>query len=258
MTKSNLQHTLGAFGFDTHEIKIYETLLEYGHLQARKVSSLSKVPRVTTYQNLQKLIDKGLVKKVKEGKVDAFEAVSPSVLNSIVGLKTQETESQRFSFERMLPELLSVYAKGMKRPSISFYEGVSGFVKIYDDILNEGKNLDIIASAHKVEEYQDIIQEYRKKQEKAGIQIRALVPRSNDPAKKGRRALPLPKDKNIKAILEDDLSLDGQLIIYGDKVAITHFSGEVSHVLIENKYIAKMFRQIFGFMWQEYRKVLVG
>lgn len=254
MSKGNLQQTLGAFGFDTHEIKIYETLLEYGHLQARRISSLSKVPRVTTYQNLQKLIAKGLVKKVKEGKVDMFEALSPSVLNSIVGLKTQETESQRFSFERMLPELLSVYAKGMKRPSISFYEGVSGFVKIYDDILNEGKNLDIIASAHKVEEYQDIIQEYKKKQEKVGIQIRALVPRSNDPSEKGRA---LPKDKNIKAILQDDLSLDGQLVIYGDKVAITHFSGEVSHVLIENRYIAKMFRQIFGFMWQEYRKVLV-
>jgi sugar-specific transcriptional regulator TrmB len=255
MTKSNLQQVLQGFGFDSHEIRIYETLIEYGHLQARKVSSLSKVPRVTTYQNLQKLIDKGLVKKIEQGKIDVFEAVSPSVLNSIIGLKTQETETQRFGFERMLPELLSVYAKGMKRPSISFYEGVSGFIKIYDDILNEGQNLDIIASARKVPEYQDLIQEYKKKQEKVGIQIRALVPRSNDPAKKSRA---IPKTKHIKAISEDDLSLDGQLIIYGDKVAITHFSGEVSHVLIENKYIAQMFRQMFGFMWQEYKKVLVG
>lgn len=255
MIIKNLQQTLKAFGFDSHEIKIYETLLEYGHLNARKVSALSKVPRVTAYQNLQKLINKGLVKKIAEGKIDIFEAVSPSVLNSIIGLKTQETETQRFSFEKMLPELLSVYAKGMKRPSISFYEGVSGFIKIYDDILSEQQNLDIIASARKVPEYQNIIQDYKKKQEKVGIQIRALVPRSNDPAKKGRS---LPTDKNIKAVLEDDLSLDGQIIIYGDKVAITHFSGEVSHVLIENKYIAKMFRQMFGFMWQEYRKVLVG
>lgn len=253
MNINNLQQTLKVFGFDSHEIRVYEVLLEYGHLNARKVSALSKVPRVTTYQNLQKLIDKGLVKKIEEGKIDVFEAVSPSVLNSIVGLKTQETETQRFSFEKMLPELLSIYAKGMKRPSVSFYEGISGFVKIYDDILSEGHNLDIIASAYKVPEYQNIIQKYKKKQEKVGIQIRALVPRSNNPAKKGRA---LPKDKNIKAILEDDLSLDGQLIIYGDKVAITHFSGEVSHILIENKYIAKMFRQIFGFVWREYRKVL--
>ncbi len=254
MTKYNLPQILKAFGFYSHEIRVYETLLEYGHLNARKVSILSKTPRVTVYQNLQKLIDKGLVKKKEEGKVDTFEAVSPSVLSSIIGLKAQEMEAERFSFEQILPELLSVYAKGMKRPSISFYEGLGGFVKIYDDILNEGQNLDIVASAHKVPEYQNIIQKYKKKQEKVGIQVRALVPRSNDSTKKRS----LSNHKNIKAILENDLLLDGQLIIYGDKVAITHFSGEVSHVLIENKYIAKMFRQIFGFMWQEYRKVLVG
>lgn len=253
MNKNNLQQILETFSFGQHEIKIYDILIEYGKLSARRISALSHVPRVTTYQNLQKLIANGLVKKIEDKKIDMFEAVSPTILNSFIGHKVKKIEEERFNLERMIPDLLSQYNKGMKRPNIRFYEGLDGFREIYDDILNEGADLSIIASSYKVPEYQKIIQAYKKKQEKAGIQIKALVSRAND--SDTRRVIGRANNRS-KAILEDDLALDGQIIIYGDKVAITHFLGEVSHVVIENKYIAKMFRNIFKFMWIEYRKVL--
>lgn len=253
MNKNNLQQILETFGFGPHEIKIYGILIEYGKLSARRISSLSHVPRVTTYQNLQKLIENGLVKKIKDEKIDMFEAVSPAILNSFIGHKVKKIEEDRFNLERMIPDLLSRYNKGMKRPNIRFYEGLGGFREIYDDILSEGADLSIIASSHKVPEYQKIIQAYKKKQEKVGIQIKALVSRTND---SDTRKVIGRANNSSKAILEDDLALDGQIIIYSDKVAITHFLGEVSHVVIENKYIAKMFRNIFKFMWIEYRKVL--
>lgn len=250
--KTDLQEILSSFGLSYNEGVVYSTLVEYGQLSAKRISLLSKVPRVRTYQVLELLVNKDLVVKKNGAKIVRFEAVHPEMLNSYITNRVQKLEHSKYSFESILPSIISNYNKGLNRPSISFYECVEGFRKIYDDILAEGKSIHIIASSIKYPEYQKIIQEYKKKQEKAGIVRYAIVQRDNDPNVKSEK-----RDKNVKRILREDLDLPGQILIYGEKVAITNFTEEVSHFVIQNKSISQMFLKMFSFIRENYSKKLI-
>lgn len=255
-----MQDILKEFGLSRNEIAVYLTLVEHGQLSAKRIAILAKVPRVRTYQTLETLSDKNLVSKREGSKITSFQAIHPEFLNSYITDKVKRLEQSKYSFEILLPLLISDYNHGLHRPSITFYEGTEGFRKIYNDILADGKSVYIIASSLKHPEYQKIIQEYKRKQEKAGITRFAIVSRDNKAVQpylkpiSGSKKLP---DKNIKKVLREDLDLPGQVVIYGDKVAITNFTENVSHFVIENKSVSEMFRKIFSFMRQNYNKKLI-
>lgn len=250
--KTDLQETLKNFGLSGNESVAYSTLIEYGQLSAKRIALLSKVPRVRTYQTLEVLCSKNLVIKKLGYKIIKFEAVHPEVLSSYITGRMRRLEQSKNSFESILPSIISSYNNGLNRPSISFYEGVEGFRKIYDDILAEGKPIYIIASSTKLPEYQKIIQEYKKRQEEVGIVRYAIVQRDNDSNIKYEK-----QDKKVKKILREDLDLPGQILIYGDRVAITNFTEEVSHFVIKNKSVSRLFLKMFSFIRENYYKKLL-
>lgn len=47
----------------------------------------------------------------------------------------------------------------------------------------------------------------------------------------------------------EKLNIPAQVIVYGDKVAITNFKESMITVAVESKYIAETFRLMFEYMW---------
>lgn len=260
------QDILKEFDLTKNEIAVYSCLVEYGLLTAKKVAVLSRVPRVRTYQTLDSLCGKGLIEKKVDSKIINFQAVHPEFLNSYIKNKVQKIEQSKYAFDTLFPLMVSQFNKGLHRPSVLFYEGIEGFRKIYDDILAENKPIYIIASSTKHPEYQKVIQEYKNKEEKVGIVRSAIVSRDNKEAKRILASVGARSNSNndtntaqhkIKKVLREDLDLPGQIILYADKVAITNFTGDVGHFVIENKSVNEMFRKIFAFMWKSYNKKLI-
>ena len=68
---------LKEFGLSENEIKIYIDLLKTGTATANRLSKLSGVKRSTTYDNLNLLVNKGLVSSIIKEKVIYFEAIDP-------------------------------------------------------------------------------------------------------------------------------------------------------------------------------------
>lgn len=255
-----MQEILKEFGLTKNEIAVYIALIEHGQLSVKRLAVLAKVPRVRTYQTLEALCNKNLVIKKEGSKIINFQAIHPEFLNSYITDRVKKLELSKYSFESMLPLLVSNYNRGLHRPSIVFYEGTEGFRKIYDDILAEAKPIYIIASSIKHPEYQKIIQEYKRKQEKVGIARFAIVSRENNPvslsSKQGLESRK-PASNAVKKVLREDLDLPGQIVIYGNKVAITNFTENVSHFVIENKSVSELFRKMFFFMRENYNKQLI-
>ncbi|KKU70610.1 MAG: hypothetical protein UX94_C0003G0004 [Parcubacteria group bacterium GW2011_GWA2_47_21] len=54
-----------------------------------------------------------------------------------------------------------------------------------------------------------------------------------------------------KIVPKDELHIPAQIIIYGEKVAITNFKEGFINVLMESKYIADTFRIMFEYMWNK-------
>ena len=47
------------------------------------------------------------------------------------------------------------------------------------------------------------------------------------------------------------MNIPAQVIVFGDKVAITNFKESIVTVLVESKYIAETFQIMFEYMWEK-------
>jgi sugar-specific transcriptional regulator TrmB len=83
---------LKSLGLNKYEIKIYQTLLGYGKLDAKTISKHSHVPPTAVYPNLRSLLDMKLIQQFS-GKTMYFEALPPkSAINSLI-----EDKKRKFS-----------------------------------------------------------------------------------------------------------------------------------------------------------------
>ncbi len=55
--------------------------------------------------------------------------------------------------------------------------------------------------------------------------------------------------KNDPEIPAEKLNIPAQIILYGDKTAITNFKDSMLTVVIDSKYIHETFRKIFEYVW---------
>jgi len=120
-------------GLSEAEAKIYLTLLETGQTLAGPVIKKTGLHRGTTYQILQRLIEKGLVSYIVKAGKRYFEAVSPERFLDI--LKTKEEK-----FLEILPVLKNKKELGKLKQEVEVFSGYKGIRSVCDKILEELKD----------------------------------------------------------------------------------------------------------------------
>lgn len=149
--------------------------------------------------------------------------------------------------------LASNYNLLFGKPNVQFYEGIERLNLIYDDILEINQNISIISSPTIDEDRQEVLHIIKKQIEKQvaqNIKTRAITPFSEGQ----KTSTPISEDEKYlitrKIVPAEKLKIPAQIIIYGDKVAITNFKETIISVLIESKYITETFRIMFDYIWQ--------
>src|SRR3989344_2521281 len=102
--------TLEEFGLSESEAKVYVALLETGSTLAGPVIKKTGLHRGTTYQILQRLMEKGLVSSVIKGRKRHFEPANPERLVGILREKQEVTvyygvKGIRSVLDKMLEEM---------------------------------------------------------------------------------------------------------------------------------------------------------
>ena len=239
---------LTKIGLNKEEAKIYETLLEEGPMTVIAISKKTGLTRTNAYNYLYSLIERGLIYSSEKGKKTYFQPNSPEKLRAFLEKKKKEGEIAELEFANILPKLISTFLASSNRPSVIHWEGIKGLEKIYDDILKEKKNLLIFASIidRIMPEFNKLIDKQIKKQAKAGIKVRTLIRKELMTANYIKKLKPL----KIEARGLNNYHPTSQIIIYGDKVAITSFKKDLMSTLIENESIANSLRNIFEIIWK--------
>jgi len=239
-------------GLNEKEALVYLTLLEIGISSAGVIISKTKLKRGNLYDILYRLISRGVVEKVEKKKVASFRATPPENLLKIIESKEQEIEESKKFFENSLSSLKSLYNLTTEKPTVFYYEGISGLKKIYEDINREKKDIMLIRSIYddNHKEIDDLVLNQINKQAKAGIHTRAITPLVKDTP---QTVLEKDEERLVerRIIAKEKLILPGQIIIYGDKVAITDLKDSFISTLIENKNIAETFGTIFRYIWDQ-------
>ncbi|MFA4995930.1 MAG: helix-turn-helix domain-containing protein [Patescibacteria group bacterium] len=242
MKEEQILKYLANFGLRPLEAAVYLTILKLGQSTVGKISQESSIQRTFVYDLLHELQEKGLVSCAEVRGVKNFSAISFASFKRL-----QENKVKRF--ESILPELLLFEKSVGDRPKITMYEGRDGLAAAQYDTL-QFPNSEISAYAAAEGLYYDepgFAKNYIKERVKNNIRVRAICPDSE---------LLRPYVERNKAELRisrtvpaGQFPFTNEIDIYGNKVAILSYTGELLAVIIESESVARTQRMIFELAW---------
>ncbi len=234
-----VEEVLKELNLTDKEIKVYLALLELGQSPVNPIAKKSRLNRVTCYDVLKYLKEKGLAAYVIKSGVKYFEAADPQKLLGDLEVKEQKVRA-------ILPELEALKKITRKKPKIEMYEGLSGLKTVMEDILKDKKETWFIADPNFMDALPFYFPHFITKKRKLNIFSKVITldcKRMQNYKKKSPR-----KFIDLKFINE---RLPTTKIIYGNKTAILTFEKENSiGVIVENKQIADTERKLFNLMWK--------
>jgi len=245
------ENILTSAGFTQEQSRIYLYLLEHGLANAKVISSKTSLGRPLTYKVLGQLISLGVVEKRDDlSKISLFFPIHPQKVKDLALSKMNDAQIAFDNLSRVFNSMSSSYNLLLGKPNVQFFDGIDGVKRVYEDILDIGKDIKVISSPidENRTEILHLIREQIERQVANNIRTKAITPL------KGQKiATPITEDEKYlitrKQLPADKLNIPAQIIIYGEKVAITNFKENIITVIIESKYIHETFSTLFEFVW---------
>src|SRR3989344_1431409 len=132
-------------GITSTEAKIYLLLLEMGKAQAGLISRKTGIHRRSVYDALERLIEKGLVSYIKENKKLYYLPANPQRIQDIIDHYHAEVHS-------ILPTLHTKFKEQHHKQETLFYRGKEGIKTLFEDQINDKKEVYIIGASHLAKE----------------------------------------------------------------------------------------------------------
>lgn len=235
---------LKSLGFSESESTIYLTSLELGPAPVQDIAKKAGVSRVTTYVVIEDLTKRGLMSSVQKGKRKVFAAESPERLVSFMNSRMNEMQATLKEVESSLEELKLVQ-RGEK-PVVKFFEGEEGVRAIVEEVSRSaaGKAYEI----GNLDEFRKIVSDAKRKELRARLD-------KNKVRTMGVYLTSVPKPKhrtstNARYVSPKEFNFGGDVVVFGNKVALTSLRGKPIGILIESEQLADMMKQIFTILWE--------
>ncbi len=236
---------LTTIGLTNDQAETYQFLLEAGALTPASLMRLSGETRTNAYMSLAKLEELGLALRDKNAKKLTYLPVSPAKLEQLLDEKQLQLQRQKQELTHALPELLSAYYTSSTRPGIRFYEGPDSLKSVYQDHLDEGKDVYFLRTPADEEFFGEELYKYMEKRAEKGITAHGIGPFSS-------ARLEYSKKHDIR--LKRDMAYceprqytaPVEISIYGNKTAFISFGKEAAASIIDSPQIAQAMRELFA------------
>lgn len=235
----DLRDVLEKIGLTANEAKLYLIILEKSNVTPGELAKAAELHRSSIYDTLKMLKHKGLIADVRINNKHYFKPINPQKFIDI------QKEKIQLITEHM-PQLLSLHLKEKPEQEIKVYTGLGGIKAIFEDIMREGKDVDVFGSESDYEQKLTYhMHQFKRHFEKNGLRIRHIVRQGVFPDK--------PETGEVRYIQSETKS-PVTTDIYGNKIAIILWSDEPNGIIIKNKLAADSYRSYFNFMWQNAAK----
>lgn len=239
---------LEKLGLNKNEAQIYELLLNTGPQSMKPILFHTKLKRGNAYYHLENLIAKGLAEKQDvPGTTTKFLAKHPEQLELLVAKQKAAVFSAAEELSKALPELRSLFQLISIKPGVKFYEGKEGIIKIYEEILAQGTNIDSIEDKGEMTAFiPEYAKEFIAKRIKKKITNRVIAPSAN-----AINVNSPPELRETRLVPTAQFPFRMDIKISGGLVSLITFQKENAiGVLVENKEIAENFKLLFEFIWK--------
>ncbi len=243
ITEESLERALADFGLSEKEAKIYMTGLGLGPTTMLRIAGVSGIKRPTAYLTVDSLIKKGLFSVQIKGFKKIYRAENPDRLEAVFEQKKQE-------LTKALPFLRGLYSKDKSDSLIRYYEGLEAVKLVYQEILESVEPGDDYLVVGNQEEWLSLdkkfFENFIEKRSRLNLKIRLLF-QDSEIARKHKK---YQKNYNEKVkILPKDTSLTTNMVITPKKVVIHQLTSPILAIVIENKNVSRMNKEMFEIMW---------
>jgi len=218
--------------------------LKTGSSTANRVAEITGVKRGTTYDNLNLLINKGIVSTVIKDKVHFYEAVDPKKIVSLLEEKKQK-------IEKIIPELQNLRENFIEKTGVTFFEGKKGVLTLLNDVLDVEKEFWFYGSRKMaLNAFKHYPENFIQKRADKNIKLKAVLAEedSNDPVYKDKKIFKLSDIRFLKEL--NQISAD--VFIYGNRIAFLTCSD--NGIIIRNKEVLEQQKIIFNLLWKISKK----
>ncbi len=233
------------------EIKIFLKLLDLGAQPASNLARLCELPRNTVRSILDKLQGQGFLIKTRRANTQFYATESKE--NILRALKVQKTRlnakfDQQIELLEQHGDELSVKHHSKTRPKITFYEGLEGLRKVYEDTLTSKTGLKSWASYdHLLDVMPAYFPDYFKRRTKKKIKMTSIHP---DTAKARQAQLRDTLELRESALIPSSrFNWEPEIQVYDNKVNITSWKEKLG-IIIESKEIADAIKAIFDLSYE--------
>jgi len=235
-------HDLEKLGLTKNESLVYYALLNKGMSSITGLIKHTKLHKQIIYDNLERLISKGIVSYVIKANRRQFLAEDPNKLLNMIEEVKQELHKKELFAKKIMPELLDIKKNTSDPQTASIYQGKKGIKSILEKLLNTKQVFAYGTEGRFSETFGPYFKNYANQVKKLKIDYRVIL---SEKVRKKRSNLTFIKKRFFSAELESPATT----FVFGDNVAIVHWGELPFAVLIESKEIVKSYKTHFAMLW---------
>jgi HTH-type transcriptional regulator, sugar sensing transcriptional regulator len=242
---------LAEVGLTGNEIKIYLALLKLGSVTAGEILKKIELHRGAVYDTLDKLIDKGLVSYVIKANRKYFEAANAKNFMDVIEKKEEKIQQEKEEILQLIPQLEEKRTLGKAPQEVTLYKGNKGLKSIFQDWLEEKKEVLVIGAYAESAESLKYHMKYslpgfHNKRIKQKQMMKFIFPKHSILRAKQVKEYKYTSVKVLSAPFDSMTSIQ----VYGDKVATIMWSSEPIGIVVRSKEIAKSYKDYFKVLWE--------
>ncbi len=246
-------------GLSQTETDLYLQLIKEGSSTFTELSRKCKIPRTTVYENIERLINKGLVTQVTKGSTKKLIAEDPRRVETLLMNQQIEYQSKLDKISNINGQLgdfvnlvNNFIPQGSEKNefSVRYFQGVEGFLDVHQRTLNNQEKEILFIS--NMDEWKKVFTDE--------FAYKFYVPERIEKkifAKTLAIDTKVARDirKNDKLyfremrFLPEGFEFEPTLIISDKEISLMTSTKPYTAILIENVNIAKLFRDMFNFLW---------
>lgn len=236
---------LEKIGLTVHQEETYIELLKQGPSTVGSLVKRMTIGRVSCYDTLNRLINKGLVSFVKTRGQRFYQATDPELLVKIAEEKEAKATREKKEIQEIIPELEKL-KRAFKEitEEATTYKTKEGMKALFELMLKEGKTIYVMSATGKaLEEMKYYFPEWQRQRVKKNIFVKVIF--NKELKKKEVTKMPLAEVR----YLPKEQSNPATVFIFGSYSATLHWQDVPFAFVIKSEAIAKSYLKYFKILW---------
>jgi len=237
-------------GFNRNEARVYLSLIKFGKADAHQLIQDTKFHKNIVYDNLEKLMDKGLVTYILEEGRRVYKLASSNMLIEFFNEQEKEIKEKQNKAKEIAKEIDKISKVVKEKQEAMIYKGIKGIKSFYNETL-DGKDYDVFGAP---KESVDIMGElfwknYNVKRISKKIKVKMIF---NSSLKNFARGM---KDKYTDVrFFDKDFEPLTETHVQEDQIAIIVWTEDPVLFIIRDKSVANNYRKFFEGMWRDSKR----